>query len=138
MAWAIAKLKIAPPASAQPIDATADSIENVFAKSEEVRKLVYETARKRKEDPNAPNGAWIPALSQLCGCIMDHISYRVTTMNSERFQHQEYANVLWAMATAKRCSPATFSFVTSAMVSKVDVMEDADNLRPQEWSNTMW
>ncbi|CAJ1961283.1 unnamed protein product [Cylindrotheca closterium] len=138
MAWAIAKLKIAPPSSAQPVDATEVSAELMYAKAEEVRKLVYETAKRRKEgDPNAQNGAWIPALSQLCGYILDHISYRARTINSNRFQLQEYANLLWAMATTKRCCPETFAFVISALLRAVDV-EDSAGLRPQEWSNSMW
>ena len=137
MAWALAKLKIAPPSSVEPLHATAESSELVSAKAEEVRKLVYETAKKRQADPNAPNGAWIPALSQLCGYVLDNISYRITVMDPSRFQLQEFSNSLWAMATTKRCSPETFAFVTSEMTRQADV-EDVEGMRPQEWSNSVW
>jgi len=109
----------------------------MYAKAEEVRKLVYEAAKQRKEDPNAKKGAWIPALSQLSGCILDHISHRVTIMDSNRFQLQEYANLLWAMATTKRCCPETFAFIISALLRTADATGTA-GLKPQEWSNSMW
>lgn len=137
MAWAIAKLKIAPPSTVEPVDTSEASTERMYAKAQEVRKLVYETAKKRREDPNAPNGAWISALSQLCGYILDHISYRVANLDSDRIQLQEYANLLWAMATTKRCCPEAFAFSISTLLRTVD-KADKEGLRPQEWTNSMW
>jgi len=137
MSWAIAKLKIAPPSTVSPVDSTINSLDNLNDKCQEVRKLVYETAKNRKQNPNAPNGAWIQALSQLCGYMMDHLSYRMVELNTERFQFQEYSNLIWATATAKRCSPELFKFVLSKLVEKGQIT-DTEDLKPQEWSNSMW
>lgn len=137
IAWAIAKLKIAPPKNVIPVDATTMSQELLNAKSKEVRAMIYEVAKERASNKKVQNGAWIPALSELCGHMMDTISYRATLLDPNVFQLQEFSNLLWAAATAKRSDDRVFAFVISCLMSGLKENKN-DCLRPQEWSNSIW
>jgi hypothetical protein len=137
IAWAIAKLKIAPPKNVIPVDATTMSQELLNAKSKEVRSMIYEVAKERASNKKVQNGAWIPALSELCGHMMDTISYRATLLDPNVFQLQEFSNLLWAAATAKRSDDRVFAFVISCLMSGLKENKN-DCLRPQEWSNSIW
>eukprot|EP00980_Cylindrotheca_fusiformis_P003988 scaffold874_cov126-Cylindrotheca_fusiformis.AAC.21 len=137
IAWAIAKLKIAPPKSVIPVDATENKREVLNEKSKEVRAMVYAAARERTSDNKVKNMSWIPALSELCGHIMDSISHRTTLLDPTKFQLQEFSNILWATATAKRSDEAVVSFIVSSLVKGVEGNRN-QGLRPQEWSNSIW
>ena len=150
IAWAIAKLKIAPPQTAMPVDISnndskdRDVMKRLKAKSEELRSTVYQVAKDRaKFGTVAQNSPWIPSLSELCGLIMDGISYRVTQMDTSLFQLQEFSNLLWAFATAQRTDDKTFNHIISSLISGMtqnfDTTKfDKECLRPQEWSNSIW
>jgi hypothetical protein len=137
IAWAIAKLKIAPPKNVIPVDATTTSQELLNAKSKEVRAMVYEVAKERASNNKVQNGAWIPALSELCGHMMDTISHRATLLDPNAFQLQEFSNLLWSMATAKRSDDRVVAFVISCLMSGMKENKN-EGFRPQEWSNSIW
>jgi hypothetical protein len=174
IAWAIAKLKIAPPQSVLPVDASSESQTRLQEKSEEVRSMVYEVAKARNAAaassqtssannnvPSAPQQKtpWIPALSELCGRILDTISYRVKEVDPSLFRLQEWANLVWALATAQRANDEVFTFVIKSLMAGMDEVDmtvatsdrqkydnnnknnnnqNNEGLRPQEWSNSIW
>ena len=143
MAWAIAKLKIAPPQSVLPIELSDTTPQNLRAKSEQVRNIIYNVAKERsKLAGNATKATslptWIQPLSELCGLFLDTISYRVLHSNEPKtFQLQEFANLLWALATAQRSNKDVYAFIVTNLI---EGMEDSRNeiCRPQEWSNSIW
>lgn len=142
IAWAIAKLKIAPPKSTIPIESSEQTNESIIAKSKQVRKTVLEVARQRAQsNGSVQNGAWVPVLSELCGYIMDGISHRVTKLSATEFRLQEYANLLWALATAQRADENVFRVVISSLMRGMQengANGQSEALRPQEWSNSIW
>jgi hypothetical protein len=138
IAWAIAKLQIAPPKNVVAVDATSSAEESLISKSNEVRTTIYEVAKNRAQTNNkAQSAPWIPALSELCGHVMDTISYRATLLNPNQFRLQEFANLLWATATAKRSDEKVFTFVISCLMKGMKG-RSSEALRPQEWSNSIW
>jgi hypothetical protein len=166
IAWAIAKLKIAPPQSVLPVDASSVSQTRLQQKSEEVRSMVYEVAKERNAAASSQTTPspqqktpWIPALSELCGSILDTISYRVKEVDPSLFRLQEWANLLWALATAQRANDEVFAFVIASLMAGMDDVDmtiatsnrqkydnnnknnnnqNNEGLRPQEWSNSIW
>jgi hypothetical protein len=141
IAWAIAKLKIAPPKNVMPVDVSSNSEKLLNAKSEQVRSMIYEVAKERASSKApAQKSPWIPALSELCGIMMDTISYRVMEVDPTLFRLQEWANLLWALATAQRANDEVFNFVISSLMSGMKKSDNTDDegLRPQEWSNSIW
>jgi hypothetical protein len=139
MAWAIAKIKIAPPKTALPVDVSKNVMEKLGEKSAQVRAMVYEVAKQRQgTDTNKVTAStWIPALSELTGLIMDTISYRVMTKTNLVYQSQERANLLWALATAQRADSDVFVAIVDSLIEGVKASENAE-CRPQEWSNSVW
>ena len=142
MAWAVAKLKIAPPQRVVPVDISENSLTLLKQKSGEVRSMVYKVAKERSEsNSSAQKSPWIPALSELCGTMLDAISYLSMQVEPNFFRLQEWSNMLWALSTAQRGDEKLFSFVISNMLHSMEnyrVEAVKDGLRPQEWSNTIW
>lgn len=137
MAWALAKLRIVPPKNVIPVDVTTNSKDRMNAKSKEVRAMVYEVAKQRASNGNVQNGAWIPALSELCGHLMDTISQRATLLDPKKFQLQEFSNLLWATATAKRSDESVVAFIVTSLIRGMEGNKKEAS-RPQEWSNSLW
>jgi hypothetical protein len=154
--WALAKLKLPPPALVMPPASSSSATaiqEQVEECSKQVRQAVLQVAADRKEGITTTTAAlWIPALSQLAGHMLDHIGQNVCVMEAaddtgqERpFQMQEYANLLWAWATASRTDPTVVSYVLTQMIrqqkssflTNINKQEET-SLRPQEWSNSIW
>lgn len=113
------------------------------SKARLVREQVLEVAAERRkqqqqEEPQEQEQQealatprWIPALSQLAGHILDVISYQVLTYESSSssnnkrqrqrrrpFQMQEYANILWALATSGRAHPIVFDAIITSMMDR--------------------
>ena len=145
VAWAIAKLKIAPPINVMPVDMSSNSEILLSAKSKQVRSMVYNVAKERAARAHniksSPAPSWIPALSELCGLLMDTISYRVTKVGMTKCRSQEWSNLLWALATAQRASDEAFNSVISNLITGMKGVSNSNgegDLRPQEWSNSIW
>lgn len=135
--WALAKLKIVPPLTAMPFEQSDD--EALKAAAQTVRDGVFKAAKERQES-GTPSKAWITALSQLAGQILDRISQNVVSTQTDGFRLQEWANLMWAWATAERADPVAFGVAVDKMI---DQQQEADrtgepNLRPQEWTNSVW
>ena len=122
--WALAKLQLVPPLSALPKDPSVD----LLAEAHTVRERVRQAAAAGDRTP-----VWIPALSQLAGHLMDAIG--TSMMEQEVVIQQELANLLWAWATSQRADAALFGSIVRRMIA-FPVVEG--ELRPQEWSNTVW
>ena len=151
--WALAKLKLPPPLQAMP-PATANGQDNTSLKQAAalVRKAVLDYAAQRRESSGNSNSSptWIPALSQLAGRILDAIGQQMLSPpangSSRSFQMQEYANLLWAWATAGRAQEPVVHHVLQSMMEKQKTLlmqknefsDKEDVLRPQEWSNSLW
>ena len=128
-----------------------------------VRQAVLQAAASRRQqqtqDVDAAGSSpktWIPAVSQLAGHLLDAIGQRVLDMtkpgssSSSSFQLQELSNVLWAWATAGRADPVVVETVLQRLIQQQQenliklskASNDNDKkkyqLRPQEWSNSMW
>jgi len=187
--WALAKLKLAPPSSAMPLapivgadldDTSAESVAKLLDDAAQtVREQVLRVAAQRRQQQGQPTSRqqqqqqqqlWIPALSQLAGRVLDAISYQVLKQSTDKqskrrpFQMQEYANLLWAWATASRVYPVVYDVVLQNMMerqrrqlelSKSGATPSSSDrallppknqkhnkaegeLKPQEWSNSMW
>ena len=91
--WALAKLKLPPPATAMPLlDTTTVAAEDLLqtsrgqlaASAAVVRNAVVQVATERTQGNNAAATAnrWIPALSQLAGHILDAIGATVIASSS--------------------------------------------------------
>jgi hypothetical protein len=149
MGWALAKLKLAPPASVIPLN---ESLQSATLKLQEtatsVRQAVLQVAAQRKLGQPAQPTLWIPALSQLAGHLLDYIGWwTVASTDTTHFQLQESSNLLWAWATAGRSNDVVFGTVAQRMMeqqrSKLVLHQDLPHhqpveLRPQEWSNMIW
>jgi hypothetical protein len=146
IAWALAKYKIVPPQRVMPVDVSSTSIGLLQEKSKEVRLMVYQVAKERAAEGESPGGyatTWLPGVSQLCGHLLDYISSRVIEIaDSNQFQLQEFANLLWALATTQRADERIFSFVTDRLMRGMETQivqsRESEGLRPQEWSNSIW
>lgn len=143
IAWALAKLKLVPPQTSMPVDISQDVEERLRSKSAQVRSLIYQVAKDRQQGKStAP--AWIPALSELSGLLLDAISYRVLDVDGSLFRLQEWANLLWALATSGRAHPEVFSFILASLVKGKQSIRVTTNgagglaTTPQEWSNSIW
>jgi hypothetical protein len=141
IAWAIAKLKVTPPQTVMPL-VTSDNVEKQLGeKSDQVRALIIEVAKNRKNDDGECNQTpWIPALSELSALMLDTISYRVIGVNPNAFRLQEWANLLWALATTGRGDIKIVDFILRSLVKgqDIDANNSAEGHRPQEWSNSLW
>lgn len=168
IAWAIAKLKLTPPQNVMPLETTSEDLEaRVLECSQQVRSLIYQVAKERKNTGTAAAAApWIPKLSELSALLLDTISHRVVgVVNPNLFRLQEWANLLWALATTGRADPQVFAFIIGSLMHGMDQeismaaepnnnndkptpssstatrTDDKDAqvlLRPQEWSNSLW
>jgi hypothetical protein len=136
MAWAFAKMKIAPPDRVLPVKVTEDSLDLLKEKSAEVRSMVYDVAKARSS--SSEESTWIPALSELCGTMLDTISHRTKeTKVPHSFQLQEWSNLLWALATAQRANEEVVTFIVTNLIKCMKANSN-DEKRPQEWSNSIW
>lgn len=170
MAWALTKLKIVPPQSAVAISLTREgTVERVSELSQKVRSLVYHVAKQRNNvndgsisEEQSRVSAWIPALSELCGIVLDSISYKVVTQvppepdGHQDFRLQERANLLWALAASQRGQHDIATHIVSSLISGMKRRDDSSSkkssrnssiawdtvgielARPQEWSNSIW
>lgn len=154
MGWALAKLKLAPPATVMPLNEDMDSAaQNLQDAATAVRRAVLQVATQRRQQQpqqgvqQAPT--WIPALSQLAGHLLDYIGWWTVANDTTRScQLQECSNLLWAWATAGRNSDAVFGTVALRMIEqqRAQLLQQQQTrqpqpptpLRPQEWSNTIW
>eukprot|EP00977_Amphora_coffeiformis_P021310 scaffold9178_cov176-Amphora_coffeaeformis.AAC.6 len=127
--WALAKLRVAPPSSAMPVQ-TSPSSDQIVSTAKDIRIGVME-ASKAKQPGEALKPVWIPALSKLAGLILDDIGGRIEY--SKELKQQEMSNLLWAWATADRADPVVFGKVIRRMIA-----QDTDDRQPQEWSNAVW
>jgi hypothetical protein len=143
VAWAVAKLKLVPPVSALPV--ATDTRHAVSTAATAVRQAVLQAAQQGTRDPSV----WIPPVATLAGCLLDHVGSLVqstlttttstSTSNNKSFRQQEWANLLWAWATAGRADPHVFALVSERMRLLQQQGNTNDTpLRPQEWSNTLW
>ena len=127
--WALAKLRIAPPSSAMPVQ-TSNPPDQIMLAAKELRMGVIEASKaKQPGEPLKP--VWIPALSKLAGLILDDIAGRIE--HSKELKQQEMSNLLWALATTDRADPVVFGKVIRRMIA-----QDTDDKQPQEWSNSVW
>ena len=145
IAWAIAKLKVTPPQSVMPLVIADDVEKRLGEKSDEVRALIIEVAKNRKDNTGDSNQTpWIPALSELSALMLDTISHRVIGVNPNAFRLQEWANLLWALATAGRADHSTVDYILKSLVKGQDIDtnngadKNGEGHRPQEWSNSLW
>ena len=148
--WALAKLKLAPPATVMPLNESLESaILNLQETAASVRQAVLQVAAQRKQGQPAQPTLWIPALSQLAGHLLDYIGWwTVASRDTTLFQLQESSNLLWAWATAGRNNNGVFATVTQRMMEQQSAKlvvshqdfphQEPVELRPQEWSNTIW
>jgi len=144
MAWALAKLQIAPPLSVMPRadDNSRDALEQV---STQVRQAVLQVAVDRREGRSESDAtAWIPLLSQLAGHLVDYLQqFAAIKVEKEQFlQMQEMSNMMWASATANRANDQVFATIADRMmIQQRELLEnkpEEECLKPQEWSNTVW
>lgn len=142
LGWAIAKLKVAPPAQVYPIvrpntllegagkensqdsDIMLSSLEDIekdiLDTGAKVRRQVLEVAKERSTMNSAAERAavknkWIPTLSQLSGKLLDVIAIQVLD-NLDHFNSQELANLLYAFANAKRADKILFDHLSERLV----------------------
>lgn len=125
IAWAIAKIKLAPPASALPVDLSEKQINTMVETSLKCRSQVLEGARERQQ-------LWIPTLSLLSGRLLDTISY-TSSKSTSGLNTQESANLLWSLATAQRSEKDVFENISSFLVENLTI-----DTKPQEFSNSIW
>jgi len=139
IAWALAKFKIAPPQRVMAVETSEQVEDRLREKSAEIRSQILQVAKQRQQgagsDPTTP---WIPALSELSGLLLDSISYRVMASDPNLFQLQEWANLLWALATAGRGDSDVFAFVLSSLIRGKQAQDSNEGLSAQEWSNSIW
>jgi hypothetical protein len=162
VAWAIAKINIAPPDTVIPVD--LDNAKSLLrVKSEHVRSIIFDIAKQRatsSSTSSSSSSSWIPALSELCGLLIDTVSVKALELDPKRFQQQELSNLMWSLATAQRPNERVFEFVVNSIVAsaeqrKRDVKSNETNpllsrgnnsnnkngydlLVPQEWSIPLW
>ena len=136
--WSIAKLNISPPQKTLPLNIHENNDETLAQKAKQVRAMVYDVAKKRQAKQTVNPTAWVPALSELCGLLMDTLAFRASKkIPAKNFALQELSNVMYALTVADRSNEETY---LSIIKNFIKLSEDDDNieLRPQEWSNAMW
>lgn len=149
LAWAIAKLKVAPPSNIYPISRSIELIEknkskqelqnkgpdivpverkaltkDVLSTASKVRKEVLEVAKIRSSMSSAAERAavknkWIPTLSQLSAKLLDMIALQVMDQLDE-FNSQELANLLYAFANAGRADHILFEALSAQVVKRLE------------------
>lgn len=149
LAWAIAKLKVAPPSHIYPISRSIELIEknkskqelqnkgpdtvpverkaltkDVLSTASKVRKEVLEVAKIRSSMSSAAERAavknnWIPTLSQLSAKLLDVIALQVLDQLDE-FNSQELANLLYAFANAGRADHIVFEALSEQLVKRLE------------------
>jgi hypothetical protein len=162
VAWALAKLKFVPPTAVVGTGGILDLQETARL----VQTAVVANAGQQTQSATttSSSSSWIPALSRLAGYMLDVIADKVLVMQcpengprQDSFQMQEYANVLWAFATAKRTKEQLFATLCPKMIQQQQLFNNktaittsirqrtnnkhnkiTGELRPQEWSNTIW
>jgi hypothetical protein len=126
VAWALAKLQLAPPSSAMPMpdyynieDTTgrSKSTEAIVTSAQSIRQKVLEAARDRQQnqDSSSTVATWIPVLSQLAGQILDHIGTLVIAEAQEDDDDEDTVGITNNNRTKKR-----------------------KPFRIQEWANLLW
>ena len=132
IAWALAKMKIAPPMTASPLLTENNYKTMLLDTSKQLRQKVLQVAKEKQEQQSKgvtvstdeQQHAWIPTLSLLCGYLMDTIAVRTTLDDpnkvASKVPFQERANLLWALATAQRASPVVFETVMSQMIDDME------------------
>jgi hypothetical protein len=144
IAWAIAKLKVTPPQTVMPIETLDNVVTRLGEKSDQVRSLIIEVAKNRKNNADFIETPWIPPLSELSALMLDTIGHRVIGVNPNTFRLQEWANLLWALATTGRGDLKIVDFILKSLVKGQDIGArssadgEPDGHRPQEWSNSLW
>jgi hypothetical protein len=156
VAWAVAKINIAPPDSVIPVDIrNAETL--LREKSNAVRSAIFEVAKQRAisgSSSSASASSWIPALSELCGLMVDTVSAKALELDPTRFQQQELSNLMWALAIVQRPNQDVFEFVISSIIASAEKRKQKincdknnpkfkgkgadDALVPQEWSIPLW
>lgn len=158
IAWAIAKINIAPPDSTMPVDiGNAESL--LREKSEFLRSAIFDVAKQRATSGSSSSSSpslWIPALSELCGLIVDTVCAKALTLDPKKFQQQELANLMWALATVRRPNQDVFEFVITSIIASAKNRKEQmrcnssnpnykakdknmkDDVVPQEWSIPLW
>lgn len=117
IAWAIAKLRLAPPLSVVPVSETS----------------LVPTSLQLRQQVLAREKNYVKTLSLLAGGLLDLISS--TTLHSTHvFNAQHQANLLWALATAQRAQPKVFARITSSLIHTLQ----NEAPKPQECSNSLW
>jgi len=144
IAWAIAKIRLAPPSTIFPIvrsdivDQTTPNKgamtmkqmqDDLIACASLVRTQVLEVAKERSTiaDPNVRaqvQNRWIPTLSQLSGKLLDMIAMQVLNL-LDSFNPQEMANLLWAFATAGRADDLFFDKLVDRLVTRMEQVQDS-------------
>ena len=144
--WALAKLRLPPPSSVVPMADESETLQHLTACATQIRNEVVDMATKRRNGEPDADATWIPVLSKLSGHILDKIGFMTKATCRKKggrpFQMQEYANLLWAWSTASRADPGIFDVVVGQMMSQqqqdMKKPDAVENLRPQEWSNSVW
>ena len=156
VAWAIAKINIAPPESVMSVD--IDNAESLLReKSQTVRSAILDVAKQRATSgsPSRPSSSsWIQPLSELCGLIVDAACAKALELNPKRFKQQELSNLMWALAITQRPNQHVFEFVVNSIIASAKAREHALNCNknnpnfkktatkrdmiPQEWSIPLW
>jgi hypothetical protein len=88
LAWGISKVRIAPPSTVVPID--MENIEyNLRNKSSLVRSTIFDIAKQRASQATSLSttspSSWIPALSELCGLLIDAACYKMMKLEPNSF-----------------------------------------------------
>lgn len=145
-AWGIAKLQIAPPKTVIPID-LENVEENLKQKCKQVRSTIFEVAKQRASksastsSKSLTSSSWVPALSELCGLLVDVIGAKAMKLNPRLFKQQELSNIMYSATIVQRLSVEVFDFVVeSIMLSATSDMNRRRDeiLKPQEWSLPLW
>lgn len=121
IAWAIAKLRLAPPLSVLPVSETL-LVESIVETSLQLRQQVL--AREENH---------VKTLSLLAGRLLDLIS-SIVLQSQKVFNTQEMANLLYALATAQRAQPNVFTHISSSLIQILQ----KDTPKPQEVSNSLY
>jgi len=156
VAWAIAKINIAPPESVMPVDIeNAESL--LREKSQIVRSAILDVAKQRATSgaSSRPSSSlWIQSLSELCGLMIDTMSAKALELNPKNFQQQELSNIMWALAITQRPNQQVFEFVVTSIIESASARkhklncnknnpnfkntEPVKGMMPQEWSIPLW
>jgi hypothetical protein len=134
--WGIAKIEIAPPDTVMPVN--LDEAENLLReKSKQVRSMIIEVAKQKASgEQSSSSKSWIPALSELCGLLIDAAGSKSLELDARQFQQQELSNLMWALTTVQRPNEEVFEFVVQSIVLSAENREIRGDalLVPQEWS----